>query len=80
MVHYIISEEALKELSLKLGTGATTTNNPQTAGFKFGTTEAIKQVKESAIEIDEDQFDAVQELLDRVEGEKGNGGFANAGE
>ncbi|MCH7400111.1 hypothetical protein MM236_19100 [Belliella sp. DSM 107340] len=79
MKYYLISEEALKDLSLKLGAGATTTNNIQDSGFKFGTTEAIKQVKDLALVIDEDQFHEIQIILDRIQGEKFDGGFTDKG-
>lgn len=76
----MILEEAVRDLSLFLGAGASTTDNLQLQGHRHGAVNAINKLLEKSIEIPEEALDEIQSIINRYVGGRGNGGFANPGD
>jgi hypothetical protein len=79
--YLIIKKERLEALKVSMSGGADPHPRTPAEGIPFGAVRALRKVPDIAErEMSEEEFDLVIELLDRIAADKGNGGFANAGE
>jgi len=79
--YIIISLEKLEHLKIGMSGGADPIPQSTREAIPFGAIKAIRQIEELAErEISQDEYDLINDILNRIEGEKGNGGFVKEGE